>query len=295
MKYVMMKSMSKNIGTSIKDWKIGVTSSGINHLSIEKYLEYKKAGIDAIELSYNFEKDESFDIYKQKKLAKEAEIILWSFHLPWHHQLCNIAHLDKDMRNIAIDMDIQMIKKSADCGIKYGVIHPSGEPILKEDRNEAMKNAKESLYKLSKTADEEGFAIAVENLPRTCLGNCSLDMNQLLEASDSLKICFDVNHLLQESHAEFINKIKGKIVTLHISDYDFVNERHWMPGEGKINWPELIELLEGIGYEGIFMYELGLKPEKTIIRRDLNYSDFKNNFTALSEKRKPDAIGKPNV
>jgi len=199
------------------------------------------------------------------------------------------------MRNIAIDMDIEMIKKCADCGIKYGAIHPSGEPISQDDRNEAMKNAKDSLYKLSKTADDEGFTIAVENLPRTCLGNCSLDMNQLLEASDSLKICFDVNHLLQESHVEFINNIKGKIVTLHISDYDFVNERHWMPGEGKINWPELIDLLEGIGYDGVFMYELGLKPEKTITRRDLNYSDFKDNFVALNEKRKPDALGVPNI
>lgn len=75
----------------------------------------------------------------------------------------------------------------------------------------------------------------MENLPRTFLCNCAFDIKQLLEASDSLKICFDVNHLLQESHEEFVNMIRGDIVTLHISDYDFVNERHWMPGEGKIN------------------------------------------------------------
>lgn len=67
--------------------------------------------MEAIELSYNFKKDEFSDIYKQKKLAKETEIPLWSFHLSWHHQLCNIAHLDKDMRNIAIDIGIHTIKK----------------------------------------------------------------------------------------------------------------------------------------------------------------------------------------
>lgn len=286
--------MSNN-KSDIKNWKLGISSAGINHLTLKKYEEMKEASIHAVELSYNFEKDEGFDIFKQKEYADKADILLWSFHLPWHHELCNIAHLDKNMRRKAVDMDKEMIKKCSAVGIKFGVIHPSGEPININDRPSAMENAKQSLYELSKTADKEGFVIAVENLPRTCLGNCSYEINQLLSASESLRICFDVNHLLLETHNEFVKNTKDKFVTLHISDYDFVNERHWLPGEGKIDWIELTSLLEGAGYNGAFIYELGLKPEKTILRRDLSYSDFKDNFSSLCSKRKPVALGVPNI
>ncbi|MFA5340930.1 MAG: sugar phosphate isomerase/epimerase family protein [Clostridia bacterium] len=299
MTYVQMNIMHLNNLASkksdIKNWKLGISSGGINHLTLEKYINMKTASIDAVELSYNFEKDEGFDIFKQKEYADNADILLWSFHLPWHHQQCNIAHLDSNMRKIAVDIDKEMIKKCSAVGIKYGVIHPSGEPIDKKDRPQAMINAQQSLYELSKTAEKENFVIAVENLPRTCLGNCSSDINELLTVSESLKVCFDVNHLLTESHSDFIKRAGKKIATLHISDYDFINERHWMPGEGKINWTELINLLEGIGYEGAFIYELNLKPEKTIKRRDLTYSDFKDNFNELSRKMKPAALGVPDI
>ena len=46
-------------------------------------------------------------------------------------------------------------------------------------------------------------------------------------------------------------------MTTHISDHDYENERHWLPGEGKINWNALIGALEKIGYRGVFNYEVG--------------------------------------
>jgi sugar phosphate isomerase/epimerase len=216
-------------------------------------------------------------------------------HLPWHHQLCNIAHKEKEVRVKSVAFDTEMIKKAADIGIRYAVIHPSGEPITTEDRSEAMKYAKQCLKTLAKVAKSEGMVIAVENLPRTCLGNCSKDMLDLMSADDGLRMCFDVNHLLMESHKELVKHAGDKIVTVHISDYDFINERHWMPGEGGIDWVQLIDLLESISYNGVFMYEIGLKAEKTIIRRDLTYSDFYNNHKALANRVKPEIIGIPNL
>ena len=69
-----------------------------------------------------------------------------------------------------------------------------------------------------------------------------------------------------------------KIITTHISDYDFVDEKHWLPGEGKINWQELYKALLDIGYKGPWLYELGFKAPNTISReRDLTCEDFANN------------------
>jgi sugar phosphate isomerase/epimerase len=281
--------------TDSRSWKIGVTSGGIMHLTADKYMAYAAGGVDAIELSYAYAADEGVDIHKQKAFADAAGVTLWSMHLPWHHQLCNIAHKEKEVKAQSVAFDIEMIKKAADIGIRYAVIHPSGEPIAPEDRSDAMKYAKECLSKLAGAAKNEGMVIAVENLPRTCLGNCSKDMLDLMSADDGLRMCFDVNHLLLESHSELLKHVSDRIVTLHISDYDFINERHWMPGEGRIDWVQLIDSLESINYNGVFMYELNLKPEKTIRRRDLTYSDFYNNHKALSNREKPEIIGIPNL
>jgi sugar phosphate isomerase/epimerase len=49
---------------------------------------------------------------------------------------------------------------------------------------------------------------------------------------------------------------------VHFSDYDFVDERHFFPTDGKINWVHLIRKLYGCGYTGPWIYECG-KRERT--------------------------------
>ena len=101
-----------------------------------------------------------------------------------------------------------------------------------------------------------GAVIAVEDLPRTCLGNTSDDIRKLISVNDKLRVCFDTNHLLEEDNIEFMKKLADKIITLHISDYDFLNERHWLPGEGKLDWAAMFSTLKEIGYNGVWMYEI---------------------------------------
>ena len=53
----------------------------------------------------------------------------------------------------------------------------------------------------------------------------------------------------------FVETIGERIGTIHASDFDFVNECHWLPTQGDIKWGKLMHALEGVGYEGVFMYE----------------------------------------
>ena len=137
--------------------------------------------------------------------------------------------------------------------------------------------------------------IAVENLPRTCLGKNSAEIAELLSAHEDLRACFDTNHLLSEPLADFMRNINNKIITTHISDYDFVNERHWLPGEGKIDWPLIMKTLFEVGYEGPILYEANpwITP-KTITRRPLTLSDYRENYEALMRGECPAPIGTPN-
>jgi sugar phosphate isomerase/epimerase len=93
---------------------------------------------------------------------------------------------------------------------------------------------------------------------------------------------------------DFICKIGKKIETLHVSDYDFVNERHWLPGEGKVNWRALIAALREIDYSGVWMYEILFKCPKTILRPcDLTCEDFARNARELFAGEEPTVFSSP--
>ena len=81
----------------------------------------------------------------------------------------------------------------------------------------------------------------------------------MLEQNPDLRVCFDTNHLLKEANADFVRAVGNKIITLHVSDYDFIDEKHVFPGDGLIDWKALQGELEKVDYNGPFMYELNAK------------------------------------
>jgi sugar phosphate isomerase/epimerase len=116
-------------------------------------------------------------------------------------------------------------------------------------------------------------------------------MVRLTEIDPRLGVCFDTNHLLGEEAVSFIHRLGTKIVTTHVSDYDFVDERHWLPGEGRLNWVTLIQALRAIDFRGVWMYELGFTAPKTISRpRDLTCADFVRNANEIFALQKPSLI-----
>ena len=85
--------------------------------------------------------------------------------------LC-LSETEEEKRRFAVKFQSEWIKKAADAGFRYAVLHPSGEPIGKEERYAMMEGAKHSVAELSEAAEKAGIALAVENLSRSCLGNC---------------------------------------------------------------------------------------------------------------------------
>jgi len=251
-----------------------------------------EAGVKTVELSYAFALYSEIEWKNIQIYSQRYGVTLWSLHLPFEPQKANPAHPDPAVRTETFRFDRELAEKAADIGVKVLVVHPSAEPIEDSDHTESMKRAKEWLSKLADLADTLGMKVAVENLPRTCLGRKAEDMTELLEDS-RLSACFDTNHLLYGSHKDFIRTITGRILTLHVSDYDFINERHWLPGEGKIDWPELISALEKADYNGPWLYEISRKPEKTIVRRQLVWKDYAKNHAALMTGKTPERFGFP--
>lgn len=271
---------------------VGLSTCG-KEVTQALFEEYRGAGIEMMEISTSTEKYPLLPYRDMPKWAKEAGVTLWSFHLPfvpWEGY--NIANLDLSLRKSILSTLGEYVKKAGDMGISRMVIHPSGEPIEPLDRPRSMELAKEGLAILSDVAREAGAHLCVEDLPRTCLGNCSAEILELLTADPDLTVCFDTNHLLGERIADFVRAVGPKIDTLHVSDYDFIDERHWLPGEGKIDWVEVMDLLDEVGYRGPVLYELGFRAPASVARpRLLTCADFAKNAAELQARASLGVIG----
>ena len=206
---------------------------------------------------------------EMKTAADKAGVEIWSIHIPYGG-VYDISKADEAERQQAVaanaaDMELgsRILKP------KYFIIHASAEPISEEERAARFAASHKSLQELAAKAKACGVGLLVEDLPRTCLGNTSTELLSIINGIDNTDICFDVNHLLQESHVSFIRNTKGRIKSTHMSDYDATDERHWLPGKGVINWTELLKELVAAGYTGPFMYEVSRGNPPTITMEDL--------------------------
>ena len=275
-------------------YRIGLSSCS-KEMNEELFAGFQRAGITAMEISQKLEDCEACDLEQVKKWADQYGVELWSYHLPFApFEVIDISSLDESLRTSSVALLSKFIHKAGKVGIKKFIVHPSGEPNPDEERKARMEQAKKSLSELADTADRYGAVICAEDLPRTCLGNCAADMLELTKDDPRIQIVFDTNHLLGDVDIPaFIRACGDKIVTLHVSDYDFVNERHWMPGEGKIDWQALYGALQEVGYNGVWLYEIGYECPTSIIRdRDLTAEDFVRNAQEIFEGRKLTVIGK---
>ena len=244
-----------------------MSSGRLGRLDEERLDEIKQAGFEYIEIGLGrIHSEEDLAVMKTQaeqlqQLAQAVGIDIWSIHIPYGRDI-DISQIDQSGRERAIEEVKAMMTLCEYLQPEKLVIHASFEPVPEEEREQRLKSCKESLSVLTVMAAEYKAQLVVECLPRTCLGNTSREILELVEATEGLEVCCDTNHLLQETTEEFIRTVGALVTTLHIAEYDGVDERHWLPGhdEGVINWNEVIDSLVKSGYSGPFMFECAGTP-----------------------------------
>lgn len=260
--------------------RIGLSTCG-KDITEDLFRAYRDSGIDCMEISTAYDQYHALDYPALKAWSAAYGITLHSFHLPFGpFEELDISRPELQKQSVAYLAGL--IAKAAAIGIRIFVVHPSGEPIEEDARPARLRCAKESLRQLADFAAGYGAVIAVENLPRTCLGRDSGDILELVSAHPALKVCFDTNHLLEEEPTDFIRNTGRLLISTHVSDYDFRNERHWLPGEGKLDWQALYAALKASAYSGPWLYELGFTAPASIRRpRELTCRDFAENAKCI--------------
>lgn len=164
-----------------------------------------------------------------------------------------MAHLDASL-GLAVDFDAPMI-----------VVHASAEPIEPAQRGRRMEQSRRALTEIGARCELANKRIAIELLPRTCLGNTVEELLEIMDGLDetTFGVCLDTNHLMNRFQilADCVRTLGGRLFALHLSDYDGVDEKHQMPGKGVIDWKSFMAALREINYAGPFNYECQLVGE----------------------------------
>ena len=128
-------------------------------------------------------------------------------------------------------------------------------------------------------AREYDVKIATETFGNAaCYGVCDFfgnidefikTFNRICAAEDFRKyftICVDTGHSnlasrynANPSPADVIRMLGGSISTLHLHDNDTYTDQHKIPMTGTIDWEDVFDALDEVGYSGYYNMELSLK------------------------------------
>ena len=270
--------------------QIGKSMGRWTGFGLESMKANKAAGLDYIEVTMNnvIGKDTA-GVWDRATAIKadidSAGLKVWSVHMPYSRTL-DISMIDDVKRAENVQYMKDMMRVAGIFQPQYLVLHPSAEPIAPDEREQRLANSHASIGELAPVAKEIGAVLCIENLPRTCLGQNGEEMMRLIDGYDEVGLCFDTNHLLYQSHADYLKAVeKGKIKTVHLSDYDFADERHLIPGEGLIDNQALWAGIRENGYDGIMMFECYGEPAQLDTAR----------LILLGEMPQPDNSGKDSL
>lgn len=237
-------------------------------------------GFDTVDMSLSGAfRSETFVGFEEKVIRgveaiKNSKLEFNGVHLPFGSML-SLSTLDEDYRQELVGKIKSLLNVIDKYSPKCYIMHSSSEPIADKER-EAQKSQLAKSYLELKDSCNAYFCI--ENLPRTCLLNTGDEVLEMSNKVGGMNICLDVNHFLKEKTEDAILKIGSLIKTTHISDHDYVDERHNLPGKESIDFMKVIGAFEKIGYNGSFTYEVGIKKYGYTLK------DIKDNYDMLFEK-----------
>ena len=234
----------------------------------------KEAGYDAIDLSLFCMANDSDVFCGDDYRARVAEIRAYAeerglrfnqSHTPFEFNWKNPYEVEERL----IPRTVRALEVSALAGCGIAVVHPvHHEEYLGHEEERFAQNMK--FYRaLLPYAKEYGIKIALENMfqwevKRRVIGadTCSpaKEFVRYLDALDdeSFVACLDLGHcgVVGEEAQDAIRTLgHERLHALHVHDNDYIDDRHTLPGLGKMDWEEIMKALAEIDYDGDFTYE----------------------------------------
>ena len=174
----------------------------------------------------------------------------------------NLAALDDDERARAVASVESCFEPFAVLGGFAVIVHPTGRNS-NDDAELHIGAFRRSLDTLTARAEALGIRLACENLQHKGQSRPMCRMEDLRRVVDdypsTVGICLDTGHANNNGldPADEARIAGDRLIALHLQDTDAVEDRHWPPGLGNINWRRVAAALSEIGFEGAWTFEVG--------------------------------------
>ena len=222
-------------------------------------------------------------IQEARRILAEIQVDPRSVHAAFGRSI-DVSSLDPEISAAGIRSFGVALDLAQRMGARFIIMHSSSEPIQDAERAARMKQARQSIAMIAQMADRVGCRVAVELLPRTCLGRSKEELCELLGDTDpaTAGVCLDTNHLMGDfaSLPEVVRHFGARLFAVHCSDYDGIDEKHWPPFRGVVDWAAFLAALRSVNFSGPLLYEAKLDGDTPLER----LSFLEENFRQLLQK-----------
>jgi fructoselysine 3-epimerase len=195
-------------------------------------------------------------------------------------------------REATVEQYKHVIDLASDLGATK-VLYIAGWQIFGTTRLQAWDRSKDCLERIASYADEKHITVVVEpTAAATNLIETADDALELMRSVEraNVKVMFDTLHALyrNELATDYVRAMGSDLVHVHVSDVDRL-----LPGEGRVDWFGLMQLLQEHQFDGYVTMELGLDnrlvdPDK-IARTALKFLKDVESKLGAKHNAKPDA------
>ncbi len=159
----------------------------------------------------------------------------------------------------------QVLETAQHLKVGFVVVHPvlvwrSLDPT--QGGREIVACQEHSLGRVARLAAGQGIRIALENLgmktvPDLAHPTALVELARRL-GGDNVGVCFDTGHCLVSGLDPLreMDRCTSQVYSFHIHENDGVEDLHWVPGKGPIDWPRFFDKLRTLRYEGSFILEV---------------------------------------
>ncbi|MDD2585879.1 MAG: sugar phosphate isomerase/epimerase [Syntrophomonadaceae bacterium] len=182
-------------------------------------------------------------------MVRDSGLILENIHIPYDN--CDDLWSEyKPFRDAIVNKYIGWLNDCAKYNIPMMVMHITDSLNLPSPNQHGM----DSISRLLTVAEDLGVIIAIENTGREdyiCFVLSEIN-------SDYLGFCYDSshNHIYSGDNITLLEKLANRLITTHLSDNDGHKDRHWLPGEGIINWEKVSNVFSKTKYNGFLTLEV---------------------------------------
>ena len=171
------------------------------------------------------------------------------------------------VRRAGIEVVKNRIAMAAALACDVVVMHIPMEPPDPAARRAYWRRQRRTMDALAPWAKKHKVRMALEN---TLPGNFdTLEKFFALRGPDVMGLCYDAGHGNAKidwpgNGLERLERVKDRVIDLHLHDNDCTDDLHWLPFTGTVDWERLAEIIPTTSYKkNVIPIEAGIKEKDT--------------------------------